>query len=311
MRWNSSELADAVLAAERRFSEAGVASPSYDARFIAASLLDVSSHISLPFTSPTEIPDGFFARFEQAVSRREKREPLQHVIGTAPFGIHDLKVGPGVFIPRPETEVLAEWAVAAFAEYLGDLTDDEIDDPAFQPVVVDLGTGSGALAIYIAQRVDADLVIGVEKSPAALAAARTNADEHGGRGAEIQVISGDMTDPHLLEEYSGKVGLVVANPPYVPFEPEESGALQPEIYHDPPEAVFSGADGMDAIRGLIPVAARLLVPGGKLGIEHDDSTAGRTRELVDKHGAFERVENLADLTGRDRFVTASKLREID
>ena len=104
---------------------------------------------------------------------------------------------------------------------------------------------------------------------------------------------------------------MVANPPYVPFEPEESGALQPEIYHDPPEAVFSGADGMDAIRGLIPVAARLLVPGGKLGIEHDDSTAGRTRELVDKHGAFECVENLADLTGRDRFVTASKLREID
>ena len=84
--------------------------------------------------------------------------------------------------------------------------------------------------------------------------------------------------------------------------------LDPEVYHDPETAVFSGKDGMDAIRGLIPVAARLLMPGGLLGIEHDDSTAAVTRELVEKQGCFEHVRNLKDLTGRDRFVTASKVQ---
>lgn len=308
MRWNSPELSEAVFAAKRRFERAGVASPFYDAKLIAASLLDVSSHLSLQFTAPHEIPDGFFSRYEEAVSRREKREPLQHILGTAPFGIHDLKVGPGVFIPRPETEVLAEWAVQAFEDYMDSLSEEEIDDPDFEAIVVDLGTGSGALAIYIAERAEPDVVIGVETSAVAREAAADNIVDRSEFGPYITIVDGDMTDPELLTEYSGKVAVVVANPPYVPFEPEESGTLSPEIYHDPPEAVFSGADGMDAIRGLIPVAARLLAPGGHLGIEHDDTTAGETRGLVEKHGAFENVRNLKDLTGRDRFVTASKIR---
>ena len=116
-----------------------------------------------------------------------------------------------------------------------------------------------------------------------------------------------MTDPDLLAELSGTVDLIVANPPYVPFVPEETGELQPEIYRDPLDAVFSGDDGMDAIRGLVPVAARLLVPGGKLGIEHDDSTSALTRELVETDGSFTEIRNMPDLTGRNRFVTASKI----
>lgn len=294
-------LREAIARATQSLIDAGVASPHVDARLIAAHLLDVPpTQLVL-----AEVPDGvdgadgadgadgldswggFEETYAALVARRANREPLQHIVGTAPFGVHDLKVGPGVFIPRPETEVLAEWAV----------------NQKPTGTVVDLGTGSGALAIYIAQRAQSERVIGVEKSPVAREAAEANAAPF----PSVQIIAGDMTDPELLAELSGTVDLVVANPPYVPYVPREAGELEPEVYHDPEDAVFSGADGMEAIRGLVPVAARLLAPGGKLGIEHDDTTAELTRRLVEADGSFEDVRNLADLTGRDRFVTASKL----
>lgn len=273
----------AIVSATQSLIDARVASPEADARLIAAHLLGVPA-TQLILAEPT--PE-FEADYAALIARRVKREPLQHILGTAPFGVHDVKVGPGVFIPRPETEVLAEWAVGQ----------------APTGTVVDFGTGSGALAIYIAERAEPELVIGVEKSSVAVAAARGNAAAF----ANVRIIEGDMTDPDLLSELTGTVDLIVANPPYVPFVPEESGELEPEVYRDPLDAVFSGDDGMDAIRGLIPVAARLLAPGGKIGIEHDDSTAAFTRELVETEGAFTDVRNMPDLTGRDRFVTASKI----
>lgn len=279
-----SSLRSAIDNATQSLIDAHVASPEVDARLIAAHLLGVPS-TQLVLAEPT--PE-FETDYAVLIARRVEREPLQHILGTAPFGVHDLKVGPGVFIPRPETEVLAEWAV----------------EQAPTGTVVDFGTGSGALAIYIAERARPELVIGVEKSPVAIAAARENAPAH----SNVRIIDGDMTDPNLLSELTGTVDLIVANPPYVPFVPAESGELEPEVYRDPLEAVFSGDDGMDAIRGLIPVAARLLAPGGKLGIEHDDTTAALTRKLVEADGSFENIRNMPDLTGRDRFVTASKLR---
>ena len=278
-----SNLRSAIANATQSLIDAGVASPEVDARLIAAHILGVPS-TQLVLAEPTP---HFEADYEALVARRARREPLQHILGTAPFGVHDLAVGPGVFIPRPETEVLAEWAVGQ----------------APTGTVIDLGTGSGALAIYIADSARPELVIGVEKSPVAVAAARGNAAAF----ANVRIIEGDMTDPDLLSELNGAVDLIVANPPYVPFVPEESGELEPEVYRDPLDAVFSGDDGMDTIRGLIPVAARLLAPGGKLGIEHDDSTAALTRELVEADGSFTGVRNMPDLTGRDRFVTASKI----
>lgn len=273
----------AIVNATQSLIDARVPSPHVDARLIAAHLLGVPP-TQLVLADPTP---NFETDYAALIARRAKREPLQHIVGTAPFGAHDLKVGPGVFIPRPETEVLAEWAVG--------------HKPA--GTVVDLGTGSGALAIYIAANAAPELVIGVEKSPVAAAAARENAAAF----PNVRIIEGDMTDPDLLSELSGTVDLIVANPPYVPFVPEESGELEPEVYRDPLDAVFSGEDGMDAIRGLIPVAARLLAPGGKIGIEHDDSTAALTRELVETDGSFTGARNMPDLTGRDRFVTASKI----
>ncbi len=278
-----SSVRSAIVSATQSLIDARVTSPHVDARLIAAHLLGVPP-TQLVLAEPTP---SFEADYAALIARRARREPLQHILGTAPFGVHDLKVGPGVFIPRPETEVLAEWAVGQ----------------APVGTVVDLGTGSGALAIYIAANAAPELVIGVDKSPVAAAAARDNAAAF----SNVRIIEGDMTDPDLLPELTGAVDLVVVNPPYVPFVPEESGELEPEVYRDPLDAVFSGDDGMDAIRGLIPVAARLLAPGGKIGIEHDDSTATLTRELVEADGSFADVRNMPDLTGRDRFVTASKI----
>lgn len=283
MKPSSPSLRELVARASRTLGDAGVATPDVDARLLAASLLDVPP-LHLFFTDP---PGDFPARYAAAVERRVRREPLQHITGGAPFGPLDLRVGPGVFVPRPETEVLAQWAVDTLAGVR-------------DPVVVDLGTGSGALALYIAHARPDARVTAVELSESAREYARENAAAH---GASIRIVAGDMTDPGLLGELSGSVDLVVANPPYVPEDP----GLDPEVYFDPAEAVFSGADGMAAIRGLVPVAARLLAPGGALGIEHDDTTSGEVCAVVAAEGSFREPEVLCDLTGRARFVTAGKL----
>ncbi|MHA2788724.1 peptide chain release factor N(5)-glutamine methyltransferase [Corynebacterium sp. S7] len=275
--------------ATARLTKAGVDSPEVDARILAAELLGIRP---IQVALVDELPADFEQRFEAWVLRREAREPLQHIVGSAPFGPLDLDVGPGVFIPRPETEVLADWAVGRIAL---------IDDP----VVVDLGTGTGALALYIAsQRPDAR-VYAVEKSAEARAYAQRNAEMAGGSASSISIIDGDMTDPELLRDLDGTVDLVVSNPPYVP----EADDLQHEVYVDPHQAVFSGADGMEAIRGLVPVAARLLKAAGGLGIEHDDTTSAEVCGVVAAHGQFGEPEVLKDFTGRDRFVIASKLAQ--
>lgn len=259
--------------------------PEVDARLLAAHVLGVAP-LEVGFAPPT---DDFEARYAEAVRRRAGREPLQHIAGTAPFGQLDLAVGPGVFIPRPETELLAQWAVRA----VGGVEKQ-------QPLVVDLGTGTGALALTVATRCPHARVIAVEKSPRAREYAERNAEA---TGARIALVAGDMTDPQLLSGLRGQVDVVVTNPPYVP----ETGELDPEVYRDPHEAVFSGADGLGAIRGLIPVASGLLAPGGVIGIEHDDTTSDAVRSLLLADASLTDVTPLEDLTGRPRFVTASKV----
>ncbi|MEX3505096.1 peptide chain release factor N(5)-glutamine methyltransferase [Corynebacterium sp. LK2510] len=280
---NSADLRHRIARAAALLADAGVASPEVDARLIAAALLDVPP-LALMFT---DAPAGFAEAYDAAIARRAAREPLQHITGTAQFGPLKLRLGPGVFIPRPETEVLAQWAVDAL---------DGID----APLVVDLGTGSGALAIFIAHARPDARVIAVERSEVAREYAQENAAAN---GASISVVAGDMCDPDLLSEFTGEVDLVVTNPPYVPEDPD----LQPEVYFDPDEAVFSGADGMDAIRGLVPVAARLLTPTGRIGIEHDDTTSRAVRDTVHANGSFSDIAVLRDLAGRERFVTAGKV----
>lgn len=272
-----------LLDATSILADAGVPTPDVDARLLAAHVLGMSP-MAVTFA---DVDETFAERFAGVVKRRAQREPLQHITGTAPFGPLDLAVGPGVFIPRPETEVLADWAVRTLAGTLA-------------PTVVDMGTGSGALAIYVASHIPEARVYAVELSATAREYAARNAASHGVR---ITLFDASMTDPQLLRDLDGAVDLVVANPPYVPDTPD----LEPEVYRDPPEAVFSGADGMDAIRGLVPVAQRLLRPGGWLGVEHDDVTSTSTCSVIEACGGFGPPTVLRDLAGRNRFVCASKL----
>lgn len=276
---------EALRDATERLRAAGVPSPEWDARLLAAHLIHCG-HMDIPLSQ--EPMPGFDVAYGALVGRREAREPLQHILGAAWFGPLELEVGPGVFIPRPETEVLAEWGVRC-------LRQSPSLHGATPPRVVDLCTGSGALALYVAHYVPQAQVWGVELSDAALAYTQRNAAQ-----SNVEVVHGDATDPQLLSELDGTVDLVLTNPPYVPETPD----LDPEVYHDPHEAVFGGADGMETITAMIPTIARLLRPGGHVGIEHDDETSQKVQDALLNHGGFERVEAMRDLTGAARFVTA-------
>ncbi len=266
--------AAAVLAA------AGVDSARVDAEYLAAHAAGVD-RARVMFAEPDP---AFYPRFRDLVERRAQRIPLQHLIGTAAFGPVEVQVGPGVFIPRPETEALLEWAM------------NQPLPPS--PVIVDLCTGSGALALALAHTWPQAQVVAVEKSPEALVYARRNC-----AGSAVEVLEADVTVPSLLADRDGTVDLLVSNPPYIP----DCAELDPEVIdHDPAAALFGGPDGMSVIVPIIALAARLLRPGGKLGIEHDDTTADQVVAALDRDGTFGDITARRDLTGRPRFVTATR-----
>lgn len=275
----------AIDDATATLTEAGIDSARWDAEQLAAHLAGVDrGHLAL-LESPGE---DFFGRYRDAVAVRSRRVPLQHLLGTAAFGPVQLRVGPGVFIPRPETEALLEWARAQRL--------------APRPVIVDLCTGSGALAVALAhQRAELGQearIVALDNSDAALEYARGNAE-----GTAIEIVRADVTEPGLLPELDGRVDLIVANPPYVP----DGAVLDPEVgQHDPHQAVFGGPDGLAVIAPIVRLAGRWLRPGGMIGIEHDDTTARETVELFVRTGLFEDVQARQDLTGRPRFVTARR-----
>ncbi|MGW6123822.1 peptide chain release factor N(5)-glutamine methyltransferase [Nocardia sp. NPDC055165] len=279
-----------IVEAAARLAEAGVGSPMPDAENLAAHVLGTERMrlALIPMVEP-EVADRYRALIEQ----RAARIPLQHLTGTAAMGEIDLAVGPGVFVPRPETELLFAWALA----YLETLPRDHT------PIVVDLCTGSGALALAIARaRPDAE-VHAVELDPDALTWARRNAGTRIAEGdTPITLHAGDVTDPTLLTPLTGRVDLVISNPPYIP----EAAILDPEVAdHDPHRALFGGPDGLDVIRAMIPVIARLLRRGGATGIEHDDTNGGGVAALVYASGLTAVTEH-TDLAGRPRFVVAAR-----
>lgn len=282
----SFDLSKALRDAAGRLSHAGVPSPDVDARLLASHLLGRDPMQLGMVEVPPVFEAAFVRHFGEMVARRAAREPLQHILGEALFGPLTLKVGPGVFIPRPETEVLADWAVRSLRSNGPDA-----------PVVVDLCTGTGALALYIAHYFPSAQVHAVELSESALTYTRENA--HGGG---VVVHRGDVTAADTLAELNGEVDMVVTNPPYVPV----SSDLDPEVYWDPHMAVFSGESGMDLIEAFIPTLTRLLKTGGLLGIEHDDSTSRQVQDALAASGAFNEIAVLKDLTGRSRFVTARR-----
>jgi release factor glutamine methyltransferase len=275
-------LRQVIDAAEVALTEAGVGSPRTDAELLAAHAAGIErGRLAFADTGPE-----FQARYDGLVAQRAKRIPLQHLTGSAAFGPVTVHVGPGVFIPRPETESLLEWALGQRL--------------SANPTIVDLCTGSGALALALSKAWPDARVVAVDDSEVALGYARRNT-----AGTPVKVIRADVTAPGLLTELDGEVDLVVANPPYIP----DGADLEPEVAeHDPPHALFGGPDGMAVINSIVDQAARLLRDGGRCAIEHDDTTSARTVEAFTRTGQFVDVTPRRDLTGRPRFVTATRER---
>ncbi|GAA1894174.1 N5-glutamine methyltransferase family protein [Williamsia serinedens] len=278
---------DVIAAATARLAAVGVASPRVDAELLVAHVLRVDRGRLVVVDSLT---DAEHAELTALVGRRADREPLQHILGDAAFGPVTLAVGPGVFVPRPETELLLEWAVGACARA----------GPA--PRVVDLCSGSGALALGVAALTDAT-VVAVEKDADALIWLRrnvTDAPEPWRRRVEVR--AGDATTLDWRHPADGPIDVVVSNPPYVP----STADVTPEVAHDPDVAVFGGRDGMSVITPMVAAIAAVLVPGGRCAIEHDDTTADRVAAALDATDAFDGVVAHRDLTGRPRFVSARR-----
>lgn len=265
--------------ATAQLAAAGVGSPRVDAELLLAALLDVPRANLL---TRDQLPAATAAHYERWVGRRAAREPLQHITGRAPFRNLELAVGPGVFIPRPETELLVDAVLPHLATQS-------------RPLVVDLCAGSGALALAIADEAPHARVVAVERSADAAGWLARNA-----AGTDVQLLTGDVRDSELLRPLFGRAALVVSNPPYVPA----TTGVEPEVLADPAEAVFAGADGLDLMPAVIACAAQLLVPGGVVAVEHDDSHGSAVPALLDADGRFTDIADHRDLTGRPRFVTA-------
>ena len=270
--------------AAARLRDAGVASPERDADLLLAHVLDVALG-RLPLVDDLGSPEQ--EAYDALVARRAAREPLQHLTGTAAFRHVELAVGPGVFVPRPETELLAGWAIDHLL-------------PLERPVVVDLCTGSGAIARSIADEVPGADVHAVELDEGALAWAERNL-----AGTGVDLRHGDLAT--AFDDLLGTVDVVVCNPPYIPLEAWESVAAEARD-HDPHLALFSGQDGLDAIRVLERRAARLLRPGGVVGAEHADVQGESAPGVFTATGRWTDVTDHRDLAGRPRYVTARLAR---
>lgn len=284
-----------LAAAAARLQAAGVASPATDARLLLAHVLGVPL-TRLPLVdAPT--PEQL-ATYDDLVARRAGREPLQHLTGVAHFRHVELAVGPGVFVPRPETELLAGWAIEACHRLSSSERQRASRDQG--PVVVDLCTGSGAIAKAVADEVPGARVYAVERDEAAHAWAERNL-----AGAGVDLRLGDMAD--AFDELAGAVDVVVCNPPYIPLDAWESVAAEARD-HDPHQALFSGDDGLDAIRVLERRAALLLRAGGVVGAEHADVQGEAAPAVFSEAGRWADVRDHADLAGRPRYLTARLAR---
>ena len=269
-----------LVEAVRRLREAGVPSPEHDAAELLAHVLGTSRGSLVLVDSVSEQQREEYAGL---LARRAAREPLQHLTGTAAFRHVELRVGPGVFVPRPETELLAGWAVDAASTLA-------------EPVLVDLCTGSGAIARALVDEVPGARVHAVELDERAHAWATRNLD-----GTGVDLRHGDLAT--AFDDLAGQVDVITCNPPYIPLEAWESVAPEARD-HDPHLALFSGEDGLDAIRVLERRAAVLLRAGGVVGFEHADVQGESAPAVFTGAGRWSEVRDHLDLAGRPRFTTA-------
>lgn len=288
-------------------ADAGVPSPRADAELLLAHALGVErSEVARAVVMGTPLvaighPDGPHT-YADLVVRRASREPLQHLTGHAPFRYLDLVVGPGVFVPRPETEQVAQVAVDEARARVAERG---------SALVLDLCTGSGAIALAVATEVPGARVVAVELDERAYSwAARNIATVLSTTGVGVDLVRGDarraLAGGPEGGGLDGACDVVVANPPYVP-----SDALprDPEVArYDPAVALYGlGPDGLEVPRGVTAAAARLLRPGGLYVMEHAEVQAAAARTMVDAHGGFEPATTRIDLTGRPRMVVARAL----
>ncbi|MFE4951594.1 peptide chain release factor N(5)-glutamine methyltransferase [Leifsonia sp. NPDC056665] len=277
-------LRDETVAA---LAQAGVPDPEVDADLLVAFVLGVGrGRVQALVVMDTTIDADDARRVRELAARRATREPLQHITGFAPFRSLELAVGPGVFVPRPETEQVVQFAIDALRAV-----------PSAEPVGVDLGTGSGAIALAMATEVPHARVYAVEKSPEAFAWTRRNVESVG--ASNLQAVLGDLAD--ALPQLDGTVDVVISNPPYVP---DDAIPRDPEVrLFDPAAALYGGADGLDVVRVISGVARRLLRPGGTLVLEHGELQGAQIRELLTADG-WRAAATHRDLTTRDRATTA-------
>lgn len=277
----------ALASAVDRLTPAGILDPRRDAELLLAHALDASPGTVQAAAVRGDSLDEETARaFAWFVERRARREPLQHITGTAAFRHLELRVGPGVFIPRPETEILAGLAVDALRA-----------SASPSPIAVDLGTGSGAVALALATEVPHARVFAAENAVEAFVWAKENFAAVGADNARLAFIDLDRAFPDL----DGTVSVVVSNPPYVP---DAAVPRDPEVrWFDPPSALYGGEDGLDVVRAVCASALRLLHAGGLVAIEHGELQGGAIRELLAAEG-WRAPATHPDLTMRDRVTTA-------
>ncbi|MGO1802298.1 MAG: peptide chain release factor N(5)-glutamine methyltransferase [Microbacteriaceae bacterium] len=280
-------LAAVIRTGAERLAAAGVPDPLVDAELLAGHVWGLRrGEVQAAVVRGEALSEADATAFDALIARRAAREPLQHLTGTAPFRHLELAVGPGVFVPRPETETVAQFAIDAL-----------LLDPAPAPVGVDLCTGSGAIALAMATEVPHAQVFAVELSPDAHDwASRNTADAE-----NLTLVLGDLTD--TLAELDGTVAVVISNPPYVP---DDAIPRDPEVrLHDPVMALYGGADGLDVVRQLSTRAMHLLRTGGLLVIEHGELQGEEIRAVLAADG-WRAATTHPDLTRRDRATTALK-----
>ncbi|MEO0060777.1 MAG: hypothetical protein RL343_395 [Actinomycetota bacterium] len=282
-------LRDLVEHAAKRFYEAGIDSAMVDAELLAGHVLNLTrGGIQSEIISGAQINDSQADAITALYARRLSREPLQHITGKAYFRNLELEVGRGVFIPRPETEFVAQLAIDALRAVASD-----------EPIAIDLGTGSGAIALAMATEVGNAKIYAVEKSGDAISFTRKNFAKCAPENAVL--FHGDLAD--AFGELDGKVSVVASNPPYIPL-----AAVPRDVevrLHDPELALYGGADGMQVMHQVSATAKRLLHTGGTLVVEHADSQSQQVSQLLLADG-WRQVRAHKDLTGRDRAVTAIK-----
>ena len=282
------KLSVAIESATKRFEEAGIESAKADAEILASFVLGVNRGELLSKTITDEsFSEEDALKFEELVSKRAQRFPLQHLTGYAYFRALELKVGPGVFVPRFETEVVTQLAVDALRAI-----------PSEEPIAVDLATGSGAIALSLATEVPNAKIYAVELSAEALVFTKENFARYA-PNAELR--QGDLAE--AFGDLDGQVDVLISNPPYIP---DEMIPIYPEVHlHDPSLALYGGTDGLDLIRKVDASARRLLRPGGSLIIEHADMQGKAVQELLLASG-WRNVATHKDLAGRDRATTGTR-----